>query len=273
MPASDREPRPRRRTRRRPEFLALERRWLLSASGAGDGDLPDLPATLNPPALTSVISRPGAGAGAGSDAAVDPTGPVVSSSPGTVSLVPAATTQVVRVGQTVTNQVTGTATRAGQGLTYTLEPSDPELSILDTRSGDYSWTPTADMLGPGGAPKTYRIAIRATENSPEAPFAVATFTVRVLPAGTSDTALAAATAEANGGTAVDPETGALVAEAQAQAPVPVPVRSRAEIRRAAAAEKKARAVLQLARRVPNPQVQARLLRRAARLSARAAALA
>ncbi|MFO0959731.1 MAG: hypothetical protein U0800_20225 [Isosphaeraceae bacterium] len=264
MPATDRTPG--RRNRYRPELSGLEDRRLLSASDGlvpvSDGSLPALPSTPNPPTLTSVVA-PAAGV---NGSAVDPSAPAApAGSAGMVSANAESSDLVVRVGETVTNQVVGTPSRAGQSLTYTLEPSDPALTTLDMHTGAFSWTPTADLASADGSPKAYRIKVRVTENSPDAPFEVASFIVRVLPADASAKAVADATAEANGGTAVDASTGALVAEAQA--------RPRAVARKAAAAEKQARAVLQLARRVPNPQVQARLLRRAARLSARAVALA
>lgn len=265
MPAIDRES-GRRKHRLRPDLLGLETRWLLSVASEStppsDSSLPSLPATPNPPSLNAVIvSTSGA-----NGSAVDPAAPVGSvMSSGLVGLHPEASDLVVRVGQTVTNLMVGTASRAGQSLTYSLEPSDPPLSMLDTRTGAFSWTPTADLASVDGSPKLYRVQIRATENSPEAPFAIATFTVRVLPAGASEKAVADATAEANGGTTVDPISGALVAETQP--------RPRAAVRRAATDEKRARAIIQLAKRVPNPQVQARLLRRAARLVARAGTLA
>jgi hypothetical protein len=115
-----------------------------------------------------------------------------------------ATALTVRAGQTVTNQITGTPSQPGQLLTYTLEPSSPELSSIDTRTGAFSWTPVPEQAGTGpNGSRTYRVTVRVTENSPAAPFAIASFTVRVLPAVPSNDAA--------------PTDAPTVTEAQAQA--------------------------------------------------------
>ncbi len=146
------------RRKTRPCVLGLESRLLLS-----------LDAGLSPSAL---VASPG-------DSAIDPAYRGVS-----IQLQKTALT--VRAGETVTNQVTATPSRPGIIITYALDPSSPQLSMLDTRTGAFSWTPTPDMArADSNTPAVYTVTIRAVENSPEAPFTIASFDVRVLPAKAS----------------------------------------------------------------------------------------
>lgn len=145
--------------RRRPEVLGLEPRALLNADLAWAPDFPQVP---------------------------EPSIPVLA--PVTYRLLTAQADQTrlaTRVGQTVTNRITATPSTPGLSTTYTIERGAPPGSQLDTRTGEFSWTPTDDQArNAAGEPARveYKIRIRATENGPAASYEVATFWVTVAPA-------------------------------------------------------------------------------------------
>jgi hypothetical protein len=84
--------------------------------------------------------------------------PPVSNTSPTFAAVPA---QVVGAGAALTFRVVASDSGAGQTITYSLDTnSAPVGASIDSKTGNFSWTPSADQVQING----YYITIRATDN-------------------------------------------------------------------------------------------------------------